>query len=62
MKMSKRRKPIEIDMTREEVMDTWIWLPRLQLTASLLFGKKWTKCTEDQQYEVRKYVLENYEV
>jgi|TARA_R100000482_G_scaffold35162_1_gene11627 hypothetical protein len=60
--MSKRRKPIVTTMSREEIMDTWIWLPRLQFCASLVLGKKWPNCNQDEQYEVRKYIIENYEL
>lgn len=43
-------------------MNAWIWLPRLQFCASLVLGKKWPNCNEEEQYEVRKYIIENYEL
>lgn len=60
--MSKRSKPIVTTMSRDEIMKKHIWLPRLQFCAALVLNKKWPRCNEDEQYQVRKYIIENYEV
>ena len=46
-------------MTREEVMNFPIWTPRLIYNAKRVTGKIWKDCNEDEQYEVRKYIIEN---
>lgn len=45
-------------MTREEIMNTSIWPSRLIFKSSLLFSKAYKHLTEDEQYEVRKTILE----
>lgn len=60
--MSKRRQPVETTMTKEEVMRYPIWMSRLIFCSKRVTGKIWKDCNEEQQYAVRKYVIENYEV
>ena len=57
--MSKRSKPIVTTMSRDEIMKKHIWLPRLQFCAALVLNKKWPRCNEDEQYQVKKYIIEN---
>lgn len=45
-------------MTRKEIMKTWVWPSRLIFQSSLLFGKPYKNLTEDEEYEVRKAILE----
>jgi len=45
-------------MTRKEIMKKWIWPSRLIFQSSLLFGKPYKSLTEDEEYEVRKVILE----
>lgn len=46
-------------MTRQEIMKVWIWPSRLIFQSSLLFGKPYKNLTEDEEYEVRKVILDN---
>ena len=46
-------------MTRQEIMKVWIWPSRLIFQSSLLFGKPYKSLTEDEEYEVRKVILDN---
>ena len=45
-------------MTQAEVMNKWIWLPRLQMKAAIHFNKKYTQLTEQEEYEIRLIILE----
>lgn len=45
-------------MTREEIMKMWLWPSRLIFKSSLLFGKAYKNLTEDEEYEVRKVILD----
>lgn len=45
-------------MTRAEVMNKWIWLPRLQMKAAIHFNKKYTQLTEQEEYEIRLIIIE----
>lgn len=45
-------------MTRQEIMKIWIWPSRLIFQSSLLFGKPYKNLTEDEEYEVRKVILD----
>ena len=45
-------------MTQAEVMNKWIWLPRLQMKAGIHFNKKYTELTEQEEYEIRLIILE----
>ena len=45
-------------MTRQEIMKVWIWPSRLIFQSSLLFGKPYKNLTEDEEYEVRKVILD----
>lgn len=44
-------------MTQAEVMNKWIWLPRLQMKAAIHFNKKYTQLTEQEEYEIRLIIL-----
>jgi len=46
-------------MTREEIMNEPIWTSRLIFNSKRITGKAWKDCNEDEQYQVRKYILEN---
>ena len=48
-------------MTRDEVMNKWVWLPRLQMKAAIHFGKKYNEITPDQEYEIRLIILKERE-
>lgn len=48
-------------MTRDEVMNKSIWLPRLQMKAGIHFGKKYTSLTPDEEYEIRLIILKERE-
>lgn len=48
-------------MTRAEVMNKWIWLPRLQMKAAIHFNKKYTQLTEQEKYEIRLIIIEEQE-
>jgi len=60
--MSKRSKPIETTMSREEVLRHPIWTSRLIFCSKRVTGKIWKDCNEEEQYQVKKYIIENYEV
>jgi len=45
-------------MTREEVMNKWIWTSRLIFKAGLMYGKKYKDLTEDEEYEMRLVILQ----
>jgi hypothetical protein len=45
-------------MTREEIINEPIWTPRLIFNAKIVTGKIWKDCNEEEQYQVRKYILE----
>jgi len=45
-------------MTRAEVMNKCIWLPRLQMKAAIHFNKKYAYLTEQEEYEIRLIILE----
>lgn len=46
-------------MTRYEVMKASIWMPRLVFKSSVMFNKAYKDLTEDEEYEVRKVILED---
>jgi len=48
-------------MTRDEVMNKSIWLPRLQMKAGIHFGKKYTSLTPDEEYEIRLVIIREQE-
>jgi hypothetical protein len=46
-------------MTREEIMNEPIWPSRLIFNAKRVTGKIWRECNEEEQFQVRKHILDN---
>jgi len=44
-------------MTKQQIFNEPIWMPRLIFTANLLFRKQWKDCDEDEQLMVRAQIL-----